>query len=174
MLLDPTYADPSYQTPDIINQQPIDPGKYSATFPVWGMLDPVTNQPLYHAMDIPANLPLDPATAESSAFPSLTDLWNKFELAVTPESEGERLVNQIYGRDANGAPITPPNAPLPAYDPQELSTPAVIVAVKNSVTKAGNAIKDNLIKYGVILLGVLFAAVVVYAFAGSYGRKLAS
>jgi len=173
MLLDPTFPDPSF-SPDLSNFKP--------TYPEWGSLDQAINQP-YTAMDapVPVTLPM-PASAQaetsSSMLPSLSDLWAKFELVITPESEGERLVNQIYGVDQNGVPLTPPNVPVPDYNPGDLAMPATVIkakkAVVNTITMAGDAVKDTVIKYGIIAVALGIALIFVYAFAGSYGRELAA
>lgn len=103
----------------------------------------------------------------------LSDLWASASLAITPESQGESLVNQIYGRDANGNPLTPPNI-TPAYVAADLPLPAMFVKARDTVTHALDSVQSTFIKYAIIGIAVLIAAGAVYAFAGGYARRLAS
>src|SRR5437899_10993627 len=55
------------------------------------------------------NVPLSESSTPSyleKAQTSLSDLWNRTELLISPESEGEHIVNQIYGTHPDGSPIT--------------------------------------------------------------------
>jgi hypothetical protein len=126
----------------------------------------------------PINVPLSVSATPSyleQAQTGLADLWARTELLISPESEAEHIVNQIYGYDDNGIPLMPPNF-APAI-PDMPSVPhfiaAPITAVKNAITTAGDTVKDFFVKYAIIAIVVLIAGVFVYAFVGAKARKLA-
>lgn len=77
--------------------------------------------------------------------------------AVTPESYGESVVNQIYSDPARTL------LPDPNYNVADFSSPNVYVAAKGAVTKAldtAGAFSNKLLLYGVLLL---LLGVAVYA-----------
>lgn len=90
--------------------------------------------------------------------------------AVTPESEGERIVNQIYG--------SPGVTNIPEFDYADLGTPAIIVAAKKKVKSAVSGVSDSvsgvIAKYGIIAIAVLIVSVLVLGLAQGYGRGIAS
>lgn len=134
-------------------------------------IPPDSVKPLYKALsDTPTPSYLEQATTK------LSDLWANTELLITPESTGEALVNQIYGYDANGKQLVPPNQTL-TYDPETISTPNVVTKAKTVIKDTVSAVTDSMqgafVKYGIIAVIVLFALVLLYGVAGGYGRRLA-
>jgi hypothetical protein len=173
---DVTGTEPVIYTDLPINFEPnftiTDPKKYRSRAPVQNPDDPLAYVPLEDPTAINV-------LASKSIFTSffsgktLSDLWAKTELLITPESEGEHIVNQIYGFNPDGTPITPPFIPVPDYNPADLSTPSVIVRAKKAVTDTFANMQATLIKYGVIVVVLLVAGVFLYAFVGAKARKLA-
>lgn len=122
---------------------------------------------------IPLNAqPGDPGIVDKASA-TLSGLWASAELAITPESQGEALVNQIYGRDENGNPLTPPNI-TPIYNVDDLATPAVIVKAKQAITTAFDSVQNTFIKYAIIAVAIILAGTFMYALAMGAGRKLAA
>lgn len=125
----------------------------------------------------PIRSPLSEASTPSyleQAQTGLSDLWNRTELLISPESTGEALVNQIYGYDEAGNPLTPANQTI-SYDPESLATPNIVTKSVNAVKRAASTVVDSVqgafLKYGIIAFIALLAVVLVYGAASSYGGR---
>jgi hypothetical protein len=108
---------------------------------------------------------------------ALSDLWARASLAITPESHGESLVNQLYGTDELGRPLIPAGRnPFEGVATSDLAIPATLVSVRDSVKNTVSGITDSvnsvLIKYGIIAVGVFLAAIFVYAFGTGTARRI--
>lgn len=85
--------------------------------------------------------------------------------AVTPESYGETVVNQIYGSPATTL------QPDPAYDVADLSSPNVYVQGKQAVSAALGKVGDGLNRYLMYGVVVLLVAVAIYAVVPALVRR---
>lgn len=85
--------------------------------------------------------------------------WERLKIAVMPKSYAEKVVDDIYGPDGRGL------IPVPqTYDPTLASEPAVYVSAKQSIGAAAVAVKDSVIKYGIIAVVIVAALVAINAF----------
>lgn len=78
--------------------------------------------------------------------------------AITPESYGEKIVNDIYGPGGTAQR----GQADPNYDVHDLSSPTVFVAAKGAITSAGSALLGNL-KLPALIFGA-FILIAVFVF----------
>jgi len=104
------------------------------------------------------------------------DLWNRFKLAITPESHAESLVNEMFAPEHRGMAGLPGYTPLVTeYDPEQANIPASIVDAKRAIIEpiktAASAVTGTLTKYAIIGGIFLVLLVVIYGFAQGFGRR---
>src|SRR5436309_579245 len=102
--------------------------------PTAGVSNP--DNPLLYAPLAAAPTPteiLAPDFSEQESTVSLSDLWNKFELAISPESEGEHIVNQIYRYDDAVNPLTPPDDKVGQSERSKIGLPHFVVATGTAI-----------------------------------------
>lgn len=111
----------------------------------------------------------DSVYAESPA-PEGLSYWDRFKIAITPESRGEAYINAVYGPENNGR-VNPDIDALygvvngvPVDD--DFSSPNVYVQAKGAVKDAVSSVSLALGKY--IFLGV----VVILIFLVAYGTGM--
>lgn len=162
--------------PAVTEWNPSGPNPASKADYKMGVSVPDAGVPSKFALFSPMSL-FGSATAVLKDLPSIDDILARGELLISPESEAEHLVNQIYGFDANGNPLMPPGETI-AYDPElQGALPHIIAApinaVKKTLTDTASALGDVVTKYAIIAVAVLIAGVFIYAFVGAKARKLA-
>lgn len=99
------------------------------------------------------------------------DLWDRFKLAITPESHAESVVNEIYSPENRGMVGLPGFSPEPFFDPESGGTPDVIVSTTRAITepfkKASAAIGGTIQKWLIFAAVFIVLLVVSYAFVRS-------
>src|SRR3970040_1853383 len=103
------------------------------------------------------------------------DLWDRFKLAITPESHAESVVNEVYSPEHRGMAGLPGYTPLVTeYDPEQADTPAIIVETKRAIAAplkaAAAAVSGTLTKYAIIGGIFLVLLVVIYGFAQGFAQ----
>lgn len=93
------------------------------------------------------------------------DLWDRFKLAITPESHAESVVNEIYSPENRGMVGLPGFSPEPFFDPESGGTPDIVVSTTRAITepfkRVGTAISGTVNKF--LIIGGVFLLLLVIA-----------